>query len=261
MASRGLFRREQRLALRIVLVLAVLLVVVGGPLIVFGELRLRLAHELGVAPGESIPRLAGDDPNVDLIVAPVTEQNPTTGRPVLILVALYIARSGAGGVTLQDLNADRELRLPFDAYDHVAASPDASRVLFVSGDDSPSPQAVLVTVATGDVSALPAGQRRPDVPGDWDTPLWENVSVACNAVSPDLSYLACLDPPEARYYLAGDWELQVQVYGDFRQQEPIYRGLGFLPIAGWTLDERSLYFQNEVGLWRADITPQLFDGR
>ena len=253
-----MFRREQWLAIRIVVTVAAILLLVGMPLVLSSELRLRVAHELGLAPGEDVPQIAEADETIDLLVAPVTRRDPTTGRDVRSLVSLYVARSGAGGVLLEDLNGGREVRLPISSYDHVAASPDAGSVLFVKGDTSNTPEALLVTVATGEVTPLPAGQRRPDLPGDWESPLWENVSVRCSAASPDLTYIACLDPPEAAHYLAGDWELRVQRYGEFRTQEPIYRGRGFLPIAGWTLDERSLYFHNEFGIWRADIDPGMF---
>ncbi len=257
--SGATFRREQRLAIRIVVSIAAVLCLIGLPLILSGELRLRLAHEFGLAPGEGLPRIAGADDQIDLLVAPVTRRDPTTGRPVRALVALYIARKDANGVTLEDLNADRQVRLPIDDYDHVAA-PDAGAVLFVKGDASTRPEAFLVTVASGDVTPLPPGQRRPQLPGDWETPLWENIAVECNAASPGLTYLACLDPPEAAHYLAGDWEIRVQAYGDFRLQEPVYRGQGFLPIAGWTVDERALYFQNEFGIWRVDVSSDIFAG-
>ena len=239
----------------LVVVVAVLVVVV--PLVLSGALRLRLAQDFGFAPGEDVPKLAGADASIDLLVAPVMQADDRTDRPVRTLVALYIARTEADGVVLQDLNADRQIRLPLASFDHVAAAPDASAVLFVEGDTSNAPRAVLVTVASGEVEALPAGQRRPDLPGEWDASLWDNVSVRCDAVSPRLAYVACLDPPEAAHYLAGDWEIRMQVYGDFREQIPIYRGRGFLPIAGWTRDERTLYFQNENGLWRADVPTEL----
>ena len=251
------FRREQRLALRVAIGIVVLVLVLVIPLVLSGALRLRLAHEFGFAPGEGVPQIAGANQNIDLLVAPVMQADTRTDRPVRTLVALYIARTEPGGVVLQDVNTDRQVLLPLASFDHVAAAPDASRVLFVEGDTSNAAKAVLVTVASGEVEPLPAGQRRPALPGEWDASLWDNVSVRCDAVSPQLAYVACLDPPEAAHYLAGDWEIRMQVYGDFRAQIPVYRGRGFLPIAGWTRDEQALYFQNEDGLWRADVPAEL----
>lgn len=245
--------REQRIARWALAIFASVVLLIAIPLVLSGALRLRVAQEFGLAPGEGVPQLAGADENVDLLVAPVLKPDPRSDRPARTLVALYIARTSETGVVLQHVNRTGEIRLPIASFDHVAASPDASMVLFVEGDRSPRPRAVLLNVESGTVTPLPAGQRRPDLPGDWDVPLWDNISVRCEAVSPNLSYVACLDPPETAHYLAGDWELRLQRYGDFREQVAVFRGRGLLPVAGWTPDERAILFQNEHGLWRVDV--------
>ena len=249
--------REQRIARWVLAIIASIVLLIAVPLVLSDALRLRVAQDLGLAPGEGVPQLAAADENVDLLVAPVLKPDPRSDRPARTLVALYIARTNETGVILQDANGSGEIRLPIATFDHVAASPDASMVLFVEGDRSPHPRAVLLDVASGKVTSLPAGQRRPDLPGDWDASLWDNISVRCEAVSPDLAYVACLDPPETAHYLAGDWELRLQRYGDFREQVAVFRGRGFLPTAGWTRDERAILFQNEHGLWRVDVPQEL----
>ena len=65
------FRREQRIARWVLLVVVVAVLVVVVPLVLSGALRLRLAQDFGFAPGKDVPKLAGADASIDLLVAPV----------------------------------------------------------------------------------------------------------------------------------------------------------------------------------------------
>jgi hypothetical protein len=97
----------------------------------------------------------------------------------------------------------------------------------------------------------------PDLPGDWQTPTWEKVTGSCDRISPERTYIACFNRPDAARYLAGDWQIDVQVYGEYGVSAPVYRGGGFLPILGFAHQDTWLYFQNETGVYRIEIPRSL----
>lgn len=250
----GQFGREQRLARNVAIALAVVVLVIGVPLMVSGSLRLKLAYELGVAPGKDVPKIAGADPNVTLVAVAITKPD-AEGRPIQTALALYIATTTANGIVLQDLNAPRTLHLPLDHYDLIASDADASHLLFVADTTGGGHSAVLVTVATGAVTPLPAGQTQPGLPGDWTTPIWQNAAVGCDSSSPGFTFVACVEGPKLAAFFAGDWDLQILKYGNLNQRLDLFRGRGSRPIGGWAKDDRTFYFQNENGIWKATITP------
>lgn len=252
--KRGEFRREQRLARNVLIVLAVVILVIGIPLMISASLRLRLAYDLDAVPGKDVPKLAGADPNVTLVTVAVNKPD-AEGRPIQTALALYIATTTSSGIALQDLNAPRTLRIPLDHYDLISADADASHLLFVADMSGGGHQAVLVTVATGAVTPLPSGETQPNLPGDWTTPVWQKGAVGCDSASPGFTFVACVEGPKLAAFFAGDWDLRIQKYGDLTYSFGLFRGLGSEPIGGWAKDDRTFYFQNERGLWKATVSP------
>jgi hypothetical protein len=248
------FRREQRLALWLLLAIGVLVIVIGVPLVISGSLRLRIAYDLGIAPGKVVPKIAGADPNIALITVTVNKPD-AQGRPIQTALALYIATTTPDGITLQDLNQPRTLRVPLDHYDLVSADADASHLLFVADESGGTKKAVLVTVKSGQVAPLPAGQTAPNLPGDWTTPIWQTAAVGCNSASPGFTFVACVQGPKLAAFFAGDWQIEMLKYGDIDYGFSLFRGLGAQPIGGWAQDDRTFYFQNERGIWKATVLP------
>ena len=246
------FRREQRLARRIVLVLAVLVVAIAGPLIFLPGLRLEIGQRLRLVPGEDAQRLYGPGAPVELVV--LTQDVPVQfSAPYKRYTAVFIAEQTGNGVVLHDLNHPRDVTVPLPTYDLIAASQDRSRILFVD-HSSAQPRAVLVTVATGAVDPLPPGHTRPDIPGDWGTDVGES-AMDCDGVSPHDTYVACIRGPKGgTRFIFGNWELQVSRFGQANSDVlRLYRGRGSDPIAGWTTDESTIYLWNETGLWKVRV--------
>jgi hypothetical protein len=236
------FRREQRRARYIALVVAAVVLVVAVPLVLDGGLRLRVAEAIGLVPDHPRERLFGGDAPVELIVP--TEEVPVPGtRPSRRLTAVYVAEKGETAVLLHDLAADRVIELPIADYDLVAAAADRSAVLFV--EDGDPVRAVLVTVATGEVRPLPPGETDPGIPGDWTTDVYPGTP-GCAAVSPAGEQIACVSGSP---WILGDWELSVFPYGRANEEEVLLRANGSLPVLGWAVDESAIYFQNESGIW------------
>lgn len=254
------FRREQRLALWLLLIVTVLVIVIGVPLMVSGSLRLKLAYELGAVPGKDVPKIAGADPNVALITVTVNKPD-AQGRPIQTALALYVATTTPEGVILQDLNQPRTLRVPLDHYDLVSADADAGHLLFVADESGGEKKAVMVTVPSGTVTPLPAGQTAPNLPGDWTVPIWQTAAVGCDSASPGFTFVACVQGPKLAAFFAGDWDLQMLKYGDIDYGFDVFRGLGSRPIGGWAKDDRTFYFQNEKGIWKVAVSPDEFKRR
>lgn len=246
----------QRRFLWAVLIVSVLLAAAAFPLIVNPQLRLDLAHRFGLAPGKDIEQIADSDDGVVMIAAPIEIQRERN-RPQYRFRAVYLSRETSEGVELTSVDTGATLTLPLDSVDFISASSDVSHLLFrdTEGDTTGS---VLVDVASGTVTPLPSVDSVPDVPGNWNEPVWAQTMGECNGFSPHAEYIACFRNPQLASFLAGDWELQVRVYGDADRVATLYRGLGFRPFIGWSNDDRWLYFQNERGLWRAEVTPDMF---
>jgi hypothetical protein len=110
-------------------------------------------------------------------------------------------------------------------------------------------QAVLVTIATGDVRPLPPGQTDPGLPGNWDEDVFPG-SPGCFAVSPSGAQIACVND---RPWILGDWELSVYPFGRGDEKRELLRANGSLPVLGWAADESALYYQNETGVWKVSL--------
>jgi hypothetical protein len=241
------FGREQRRAKLIALTVALLIVAITVPLVLNADLRLRLAEVLGIVPSHPKERLFGPDASVELIVLTEVVPNPGT-RPSRRMTAVYLAERAEGAVLLHDLGVTRVITLPIADYDLVAAAADRSAVLFVDHGVRPV-QAVLVTVASGEVRPLPPGETDPGIPGNWGTDVYPGPP-GCGAASPNGDQIACvIDSP----WVLGDWELSVYPSGRADLEDVLMRANGSLPVLGWAADESALYFQNETGVWKVPL--------
>src|SRR5699024_1573897 len=121
--------------------------------------------------------------------------------------------------------------LPLEQVDFIAANGDGSLVL-MRGNNAVSGEPIAITVEPESmkVELLASVGEVPDVPGDWETSIWEKQGQRCQRPSPHLSFLICFVNAELNSYFAGDWELNLQIWGDYKEQHPIFRGMGFLPI-------------------------------
>lgn len=249
-------RSTQRRFRRVFLVASALAILVLAPLVVRGDWRLDLAHRLDLAPGGDIEQIAGAGAETTLIVVPI-QATSATGRDETRFHAAFLADSlGADGVELTSTDSGRSVTLPLPAFDFFSASYDGSRVLFRNTRDGAG---VLVAVDTLETTVMPPETPYPrDIPGDWETDSWRTSPGTCDGVSPNAQYIFCFQDPILAAYLAGDWQIQVLVYGDSDQVHPVYRGAGLRPWAGWTLDASRLYFENEEGIWIAPISDELF---
>ncbi|MGH2559220.1 MAG: hypothetical protein ACRDJH_09155 [Thermomicrobiales bacterium] len=242
-------RRLQRRVLIIASVTAVIAVLIGVPLAISPELRLDVAYRLGVAPGADAEQIFAEHATVELLIL-VEEVPVELSPPTRRYHAVAVAERTADGILLHDINRDRAVSVPLDRYDRVAAATDRDALLLVDEQAADDPRAVLVTLSAGTVRKLPPGQVDPGIPGDWSGDIAGN-TIDCGGVSPASTWVGCIDRRgRAGRYLAGDWELQAHPYGRPEETHHLYRGLGLLPIVGWSEDERWLYLQNESGIWR-----------
>lgn len=249
----------QRRVIRILIAAAILLTLIATPLILFDELRLDIAHELGLAPGKGAEKLADGDDGAVLVVLALGDYQGV-GREQYRYDAAYIARPSDTGYTLTDIETDATIDVPLTELSFIASDPEGQHILFRGPTaDGGAESAALVTRDDATVELLPEGQDTPDIPGDWETPVWAKVVGTCDRVSPHERFIACFNRAEIINYLAGDWQVDVQLFGDFQVSEPVYRGLGFRPILGFADDDTWLYFQNETGIYRIEI-PQSLHG-
>lgn len=247
----------QRRFLQVFLVVSALVILLAIPLVAKPELRLEIAHRFDLVPGADIEKMAGRNDGVDLIVAPVEIQR-TSNRPQYRFRAIYLARETSGGITLTSVDTGDTISLPLESYDFVSAAPDATKLLFQDRRDPAAVRGVMVDVASGSVAEMSTESPFPPLAGDWTAPVWSRTMGTCDGISPNAKYIACFQNPKLASYLAGDWELQVRVYGDVERKTAVYRGEGFRPFVGWSGDDRWLYFQNEEGIWRAEILDSMF---
>lgn len=251
-------RNIQRRIVRTLLALAALTLIVGIPLVVFDELRFNIARELNLIPGKDAEELASGDDGAVLIVVPLGEYTGI-GRERYAYRADYIARPADAGMVLSDIETGEILDIPLESIDFIANDPEGNHLLLRGpGSDSSQTTAVVIDTQANDVDILPEGQLEPDLPGDWETETWQKITGTCDRVSPASKFIACFNRADAASYLAGDWQVDVQLYGDYQASEPVYRGMGlFLPIVGFAHDDTWLYFQNETGIYRIEVPRSL----
>lgn len=233
---------------------AIVVAIIAIPLIVLPEQRLNLGYRLGIVPGNdgSIQQIASPGDGDVLVVIPFHEADDAYGSAYRQR-AQYLARPDGKGMTLDDLSTGATIALPIGSIDFIAASEDGQTILFREGTTPSSAHTALVEVASGKVTMLPVGTMTPDLPGDWTTPVWARIGTHCGMRSVTSIYVACFPGPTLATYLFGDWQLDLQHYGDYRIAKPLFRGMGFLPSVGWTNDDKTLYFQNERGIWKIDL--------
>lgn len=258
MSSSSHFSRDlQRKFVVILLAVSGITVILGVPLVLFDNLRLDVAHQLGLAPGRDAERLADSDDGATLVVLPLGNYQGT-GRELYRYKAQYIARPTRGGTELTDIDSGRTLTIPLEEIDFIAADAEGEHVLFRgSANERNKEFAILVNTAAVTASELPAGQDIPTIDEDWTTPVWEKRTGHCEQYSPQKKFVACFNRADAASYLAGDWQIDVQLYGEYGVEKRVYRGAGFLPILGWAHDDTWIYFQNELGIWRVEVPENL----
>lgn len=256
-SSVGHHEQIQRRVLHILLAVFGILLLVGAPLVVFDDLRLDLAHRLNLAPGQGAEQLAEGDENAVLVVVPLGEHTGV-GIERYAYRADYIAQPSEGGMALSDIETGEEIRVPLESLDYIANDPDGEHLLFRGPGEGGGERAVVVHTVSNTVQELPEGQLSPDLPGDWETETWEKVTGTCDRFSPGNRFIACFNRADLASYLAGDWQIDVQLVGDYQISEPVYRGLGFLlPTVGFAHEDTWLYFQNEHGIYRIEVPRSL----
>jgi hypothetical protein len=247
------YRKEQRRAKIITASILVAVLVVGGILLFLPDFRLEMGMRLGLVPGKDAEKLySGSDP-VELIALVKEVPVPLT-LPERRYEAIYIAERAGGQTFLHDLNRNKDVILPLVTYDQVSVSDDLSALLFVDHTSIPEPTAVLVTIETGDVNVLPAGQTVPDIPGKWDEDIGGSAAIGCDAVSPNRRWVGCVSHGQAvSRFIFGNWDFRVSPFGNGAKKFVLYRGAGSDPIGGWTDDEKWMYLQNEKGIIRVEM--------
>lgn len=248
----------QRRVTRILLGIAAIFLIIAVPLVVFDDIRLDVARELSLAPGRDAEQLADGDDGALLIVLPLGEYTGV-GRERYAYEAAFIARPAAEGTALTDIETAETIDVPLASIDFVASDPDGAHVLLRGPEarNHDRESAIVITTANNRVEVLPEGQLTPNLPGDWETGTWEKTTGLCDRLSPQQKYVACFNRADAASYLAGDWQLDAQLFGNYEVVEPVYRGIGFLPIVGFAHDDEWVYLQNETGIYRVEIPDSL----
>lgn len=246
-------QRRLMIAAGIVVVLGLL---IGVPITVNDDLRYDLAINTGLAPGRDAEWLSNADDRALLIVLPL-DHGSADGTSPWLYRAQFIAWPNDAGNELENLETGERVQIPVSNIDFSAASGDGSLVL-LRGTDSEGNQTRSITIepATMTMEELPEGRSVPDAPGDWITPTWEKSKGMCNRPSPNKRFVGCFTRSSTSSYFAGDWQLDVQIWGDFDEVVPVFRGRGFLPSVGFAQDDTMIYMQNERGIVRIAVPDQ-----
>jgi hypothetical protein len=249
----------QRRVVRSLLAICAILVIVGVPLVVMDDIRLNVAHQLGLAPGRDAEKLADADDGATLVVLPWGDYSGI-GQERYRYKAEFIARPVEGGTELTNIDTDAVLTIPLTSLDFIASDAEGKHALFRGPSvESRSESAVLVDTEAMTAETLADGEATPAIEGDWETPTWAKTPGLCDRYSPEEKFVACFNRADAASYLAGDWQIDVQLYGDYQVVEPVYRGAGFLPMIGFAHHDTWIYLQNENGIWRIEIPESLQD--
>jgi hypothetical protein len=233
-------------------IVAVIIVIAAIPLLTNPELRLDLFRQAGFVPSGEGELVASGESDADLIVIPTEHEIPTSDRPQLRFLAAFISWPEGDHLRLQPLNAGEDFTVPIDHFDLVSAAPDGSQ-MYMRGTD----RAVLVDVPNARVLEQFPADEAPDVSWDWRTAVWAHPAFICDRISNSATWIGCFRRPQLASYLAGDWHLQLERYGNPNEKHDVMRGLGFRPIIGFTADDAWLYIANERGIRRfnvADVT-------
>lgn len=234
-------------------VVVALVLLIGVPLVVLDDERLDLALQLGLVPGKNADHLSDADDGALLIVVPLDNGDTSATSPWLYR-AQFIAWPHVEGNELENLNTHQRVLIPLATIDFTSNNSDGSLILMRgtlahSGEDA----AFTVEPDTMTVSQLPAVDSVPDSPGDWDVPYWEKTAGMCNRPSEEKKFVGCFTRASGASYLAGDWQLDLQIWGNFETVHPLFRGQGFLPWMGFAENDTVVYLQNERGIVRIDV--------
>lgn len=241
----------QKRVLKIFLITAAIITFIATPIIVMDDLRYELALNLRLAPGRAAEQLADANDGAQLIIVPL-EWNQSQVTSPWLFHAQFIAWPTEGGLELENLETGERASIPLSEIGFWSANADGSIVLLrgsMNGDDA----AFTVAPASMEIRQLESGEAVPDEPGDWETPSWEKSSGYCNKPSVEQRYVGCFSLADTSSYLAGDYQLDLQMFGDYEHDEPLFRGQGFLPIMGFANHDTVVYLQNERGIWKVMI--------
>jgi hypothetical protein len=247
--SRGYLHRDlQRKVLIGAIIGSVVLAVVLIPLLTNPELRLDVFRQAGFVVSNEGELVADGDSGASLIVLPTQHSVESSDRTQYRYLAAFVAWPTDGHLRLEALNDDAEMALPIESLEFVSASPDGSE-MYVRGTDR---AAVVDVRAVAVIEDLPA-DAEPDVDWDWRTATWQHSASICDRISNTATWIGCFRRPVLASYLAGDWHLELQRYGNPDEAHDVMRGLGFRPAIGFTLDDTWLYIQNERGIRRFEV--------
>lgn len=243
---------QRRLVIALGVIIALVLLV-GVPLTVNDDLRLDVALKTGLVPGKDAEQLTDADAGALLVVVPLNNGNADGTSPWLYR-AQFIAWPNANGNELEHLGTHERVQVPLATIDFTANNGDGSLIL-MRGPLADTGEMAAITVApdTMTVTSLASADAVPDAPGDWNTPSWEKTSGMCNRPSEQKRFVGCFTRADGASYLAGDWQLDVQIWGNFEIVHPLYRGQGFLPWMGFAENDTVVYLQNELGIVRIEI--------
>lgn len=252
-------KRLQRRVLLATLVVAALVVVIGVPLVVFDDERYQLAQELNLVPGKDAVRLTNEGDGALLIVIPLSTNDPTMTSDWAFR-AQFIAWPNADGNELEHLETHERAQVPLGTIDFTSSNAGGTLILMRgplvgSGEEA----AFTVEPDTMSVTQLPEADSIPDSPGDWETPTWQKTTGLCERVSVERRFVGCYTRAGGASYLAGDWQLDLQIYADYTQVHPLYRGQGFIPWMGFAEGDTVVYLQNELGIVRIDVPQDIQD--
>jgi hypothetical protein len=241
-------RTLQRRVITVSIAVTILTAILVIPLMTNPELRLDAFREAGWVPRAEGELVAGADSGATLVVLPTIHRLEVTDRPEQRFLAAYITRPDDEGMRFEPIHRGSAFVLPIDDYDLISSSPDGSEI-YVRGDGG----AALVDVPANRVVKVLAPDEAPDVEWDWSVPVWSTGVGPCDRVSNTQRWIACFQRPVLASYLAGDWHLSLQAYGNPDESYDITRGLGSRPILGFSADDRSIYVYNEHGIRRFGI--------
>lgn len=246
-------RTLQRRIMLTVGIVVVLAVSIGIPMATNDGLRYDTAKQLGLVPGRSAEQIADADDNATLIILPL-DNGSADGTSPWLYRAQFIAWRTDAGMELEHLETGERVALPLASISFISANGDGSLVL-LRGTHADSGETASFTISpeSMELQQLANGNAVPDADGDWTTPVWEKVAGQCNRPSPHKRFVGCFTRANMASYLAGDWQLDLQVWGDFDSVFPLYRGEGFVPQVGFAQEDTVVYMQNETGIMRVNV--------
>lgn len=247
-------KRLQRRLMIAAGVIVLLVLAIGVPITVNDDLRYDLSLQLGLAPGKDAERLSDSDDGALLIVIPLDHGDADSTSPWLYR-AQFIAWPNDAGNEIENLETGERVQVPLTSIEFTAANGDGSLVLMRGNQsDTGEPAAFTIAPLSMQVQQLEDAESFPDSEGDWETPTWEKTKGMCNRPSPNQRFVGCFARAGTSSYFAGDWQFDIQIWGDYETLEPQFRGRGFLPWVGFAQNDTVVYLQNERGIVRFDVS-------